>query len=1034
MYPSITLKMKGGKTLQHRSKNMKKRIQKALAICLSVSIVFSSTALYNNDISVSAITYAHHNTMVQTDIDNFMATISDSMTNYQKAQAAVKYIAILDDGLTCNKCASDVKTLCDILNIPCSVRYYARYDYATGQNHVNNLIYIEGLGPYIADANVSATYPIFTSVERYDLFENRKGHATKEYCFTIDDGEATITECFMFDIKDVVFPSSITYNGTTYPVRYIHSLVTGFPDDTTIESITIPDGISLLGTDNFKGMINLKTVNLGKNVTELPYMCFYECNNLTTINLENIIAIGDYALSKTGITEANLKNCTSAGSGCLGDCPNLKTIDISSFTSVPHCIVSSYNAESSLESVKLNDNVNELQAGAFAKCKKLTIYVPNSVTSFKNECLLDVGKVLCYSGSACEAYCKENGVNYEMIDGKKNIAEGTLTLEATSYTYTGKEIKPTVTLKHEGKPLTQGTDYTVEYSNNKNAGTATVTVTGKGAYYTGTKTASFVINPRSISGISTRLSGTSFDYTGTSITPALIDPHITIGSANYDLIEGTDYTVAYYNNLNAGQGSAIVTGKGNYTGTATYLFTINPLSLETATVTIPQTRYAYTGAAITPEPTVTLNGKTLTKGTDYNVSYSYNVNGKVWPGSTEAMAYVNIEGINNYKYGASAEFEIYKDESGGTHVHTGWKVETVDPTCTEEGYDSYFCTKCGEYYKLNIKPATGHKWNSGVVTKEATCKTPGVKTYTCTKCGETKTETIPTNSNHSYTSSVTKEATCTESGIRTYKCSLCGDTYTEIIPAKGHRWDSGTVTKAATCTKDGSKTCTCTVCGETTVETIKAKGHKFVDKVVQPTYEEQGYTIHTCSVCGYSYKDSYTDKLTHKDISEATIEVAAVKVYNGKAIKPAVTVKYDTITLVKGTDYVVTYKNNTNCGQATVTVTGKNTYTGNKSATFIVKPKKAVVKSVKSPKTKQLKVTWAKSNGGVTGYQVTIALDRKFTKSKKSYTINKASAKAKTIKKLKKGKTYYVKVRAYKTVNGTKYYGAYSAVKKAKIK
>ncbi|MBR1724858.1 MAG: fibronectin type III domain-containing protein, partial [Ruminococcus sp.] len=101
---------------------------------------------------------------------------------------------------------------------------------------------------------------------------------------------------------------------------------------------------------------------------------------------------------------------------------------------------------------------------------------------------------------------------------------------------------------------------------------------------------------------------------------------------------------------------------------------------------------------------------------------------------------------------------------------------------------------------------------------------------------------------------------------------------------------------------------------------------------------------------------------------------------------------------------------------------------------FIIKPAKAAIKSAKSPKTKQIKVTWKKSAGGVTGYQVTTALDKKFSKSKKSYTVKKAATTSKTITKLKKGKTYYVKVRAYKTVGKTKYYGAYSAAKKVTVK
>ncbi|MBR1749647.1 MAG: hypothetical protein IJ740_02015 [Ruminococcus sp.] len=156
--------------------------------------------------------------------------------------------------------------------------------------------------------------------------------------------------------------------------------------------------------------------------------------------------------------------------------------------------------------------------------------------------------------------------------------------------------------------------------------------------------------------------------------------------------------------------------------------------------------------------------------------------------------------------------------------------------------------------------------------------------------------------------------------------------------------------------------------------------------------------------------------------------------YSGKAKKPAVTVKNGKTTLKKGTDYTVTYKNNTKIGKATVTIKGKGSYTGTITKTFKINPKNTTVKKLTSPKTKQLKVTYKKVSG-VTGYQVTYSTSKKFTKSTtKTATIKGVSKLSKTVKSLKKGKTYYVKVRTYKTVSGTKYYSAYTAVKKIKTK
>lgn len=95
-------------------------------------------------------------------------------------------------------------------------------------------------------------------------------------------------------------------------------------------------------------------------------------------------------------------------------------------------------------------------------------------------------------------------------------------------------------------------------------------------------------------------------------------------------------------------------------------------------------------------------------------------------------------------------------------------------------------------------------------------------------------------------------------------------------------------------------------------------------------------------------------------------------------------------------------------------------------------PDKATLSSVKKADSTSLKTSWKKS-AVASGYQVVIATNSKFTKNVEKFTVKGRTAVSKTIKELKKGKTYYVKVRAYKTVNGTKLYGEYSASKKVKL-
>lgn len=123
-----------------------------------------------------------------------------------------------------------------------------------------------------------------------------------------------------------------------------------------------------------------------------------------------------------------------------------------------------------------------------------------------------------------------------------------------------------------------------------------------------------------------------------------------------------------------------------------------------------------------------------------------------------------------------------------TGAHTFVFTKAVAPSCTEAGYDLYTCSGCGATEKRNVKPALGHKWDSGTVTAEPTEKDPGTMTYTCTVCGQTKTEVIPATGPHTHVwdeGTVTVAPTETTPGVRTYTCTVCGQTRTEIIPATG---------------------------------------------------------------------------------------------------------------------------------------------------------------------------------------------------------------------------------------------------------
>ncbi|MBR1692209.1 MAG: hypothetical protein IJ711_05465 [Lachnospiraceae bacterium] len=94
--------------------------------------------------------------------------------------------------------------------------------------------------------------------------------------------------------------------------------------------------------------------------------------------------------------------------------------------------------------------------------------------------------------------------------------------------------------------------------------------------------------------------------------------------------------------------------------------------------------------------------------------------------------------------------------------------------------------------------------------------------------------------------------------------------------------------------------------------------------------------------------------------------------------------------------------------------------------------KTPTLKSVKSKKKKTVTLKWS-TDKKCTGYQISYSTSKKFKKAKK-ITIKGYKNKSRTIKQLKSRKNYYIKIREYKTINGKKYYGNWSKVKKIKIK
>lgn len=151
----------------------------------------------------------------------------------------------------------------------------------------------------------------------------------------------------------------------------------------------------------------------------------------------------------------------------------------------------------------------------------------------------------------------------------------------------------------------------------------------------------------SVANMSISLPAYRFDYTGQAIKPAVT---VTLDYST-KLRPGVDYTVAYKNNVNAGTASVVVTGRGNYGGTATETFSISTLSLYDASISKIAIQ-DYTGKAIKPVPTVKVAGKMLKNGRDFTLKYYWNKN--------VGTAMVDVVGKGNYAGSKSVSFTIAK--------------------------------------------------------------------------------------------------------------------------------------------------------------------------------------------------------------------------------------------------------------------------------------------------------------------------------------------------------------------------------------
>ena len=230
-----------------------------------------------------------------------------------------------------------------------------------------------------------------------------------------------------------------------------------------------------------------------------------------------------------------------------------------------------------------------------------------------------------------------------------------------------------------------------------------------------------------------------------------------------------------------------------------------------------------------------------------------------------AVYYTNCDYC--YHKGTDTYVDPYNGPDPNNHdlVHHDAKA----PTCTEIGWDEYdACQREGCTYTTKVElPALKHNLVHHDA-KAPTCTEIGWEEYdTCSRCDYTTKVEIPALK-HKLVHHDAKAPTCTEIGWNEYDaCQREGCDYTTKVELLALKHDLvHHDAKAPTCTEIGWNeydACQREGCDYTTKVEIPAPGHDYTEKVVKPTCEKGGYTLHTCKKCNDSYKDHQTKTLLH---------------------------------------------------------------------------------------------------------------------------------------------------------------------------